>query len=181
MTSASRTQRSTKLSYAPMRAPTEPRIVLMGAQRSCRPPKPLGNAGEPGQGGGSFELAAAGEARLAARGPLTFATARAAREQGLQALARTRASGLEIDCSGITRSDSAGLAVLLDWLGAVKRAGGTLRYTRLPEGLSALGRAAILQLRERARRTGYGMRTFHDALLGCGSIPPPLAAAELGL
>ncbi len=104
-----------------------------------------GNSGEPGQGGGSFELAASGDARLAARGPLTFATARAAREQGLAALARTRASGLEIDCSGITFSDSAGLAVLLDWLGAVRRAGRTLRYTHLPEDLVALGRISELE------------------------------------
>src|SRR5437868_612547 len=57
------------------------------------------------------------------------------------------------------------------------------RYTLNPLQPSsyALGRAAILQLRERAQARGYGMRAFHDALLGCGSIPPPLAAAELGL
>jgi uncharacterized protein (DUF885 family) len=57
------------------------------------------------------------------------------------------------------------------------------RYTLNPLQPSsyALGRAAILQLRERAQRKGYGMRSFHDALLGCGSIPPSLAAAELGL
>lgn len=57
------------------------------------------------------------------------------------------------------------------------------RYTLNPLQPSsyALGRAAILDLRERARRTGYGMRRFHDALLGCASIPPALAAAELGL
>jgi uncharacterized protein (DUF885 family) len=57
------------------------------------------------------------------------------------------------------------------------------RYTLDPLQPSsyALGREAILQLRERAQRKGYGMRHFHDALLGCGSIPPPLAAVELGL
>jgi uncharacterized protein (DUF885 family) len=57
------------------------------------------------------------------------------------------------------------------------------RYTLNPLQPSsyALGRAAILDLRTRAERNGYGMRRFHDALLGCGSIPPPLVAAELGL
>ena len=57
------------------------------------------------------------------------------------------------------------------------------RYTLDPLQPSsyALGRAAILQLRDRARSSGYGMRAFHHALLGCGSIPPALAAAELGL
>jgi uncharacterized protein (DUF885 family) len=57
------------------------------------------------------------------------------------------------------------------------------RYTLNPLQPSsyALGRAAILDLRQRARRKGYGMRLFHDALLGCASIPPALAAAELEL
>jgi uncharacterized protein (DUF885 family) len=57
------------------------------------------------------------------------------------------------------------------------------RYTLNPLQPSsyALGRAAILDLRKRAQRKGYGMRAFHDALLGCGSIPPSLAAAEIGL
>jgi uncharacterized protein (DUF885 family) len=57
------------------------------------------------------------------------------------------------------------------------------RYTLNPLQPSsyALGRAAILELRARAREKGYGMRKFHDALLGCASIPPALAAAELSL
>jgi uncharacterized protein (DUF885 family) len=57
------------------------------------------------------------------------------------------------------------------------------RYTLNPLQPStyALGRAAILDLRQRAQRKGYGMRAFHDALLGCASVPPALAAAELGL
>ena len=57
------------------------------------------------------------------------------------------------------------------------------RYTLNPLQPSsyALGRAAILDLRARAQRRGYGMRRFHDALLGCASVPPALAAAELGL
>jgi len=57
------------------------------------------------------------------------------------------------------------------------------RYTLNPLQPSsyALGRAAILDLRRRAQTKGLGMRAFHDALLGCGSIPPPLAAVEIGL
>lgn len=57
------------------------------------------------------------------------------------------------------------------------------RYTLNPLQPSsyALGRAAIRDLRSRAQKKGYGMRKFHDALLGCASIPPALAAAELGL
>jgi phospholipid transport system transporter-binding protein len=104
-----------------------------------------GNSDASGVGGGAFELSAAGEARLAARGPLTFATARAAREQGLRTLAAATAHTLEVDCSGVTHADSAGLAVLLDWLGALRRAGRALRYTHLPAGLIALGRISEVE------------------------------------
>ena len=45
----------------------------------------------------------------------------------------------------------------------------------------ALGREAILALRDKARAAGWGMRVFHDRLLGAGSLPPKLLAAELGL
>ena len=57
------------------------------------------------------------------------------------------------------------------------------RYTLNPLQPSsyALGRAEILKLRQRAQRKGLGMRQFHDALLGCASIPPALAEAELDL
>ena len=89
---------------------------------------------------GPFRLVASGDGRLAAHGPLSFATARRAHQEGLASLASANGRELEIDCAGITSSDSAGLAVLLDWLAAVKRAGGGLRYRRLPSGLVALSR-----------------------------------------
>jgi phospholipid transport system transporter-binding protein len=89
---------------------------------------------------GSFQLVSSANGRFVARGPLTFATARQAREQGLHCLASAAARELEVDCGGISASDSAGLAVLLDWLGAMKRAGRALRYAHLPQDLLALGR-----------------------------------------
>ncbi|CAN5134283.1 DUF885 domain-containing protein [soil metagenome] len=57
------------------------------------------------------------------------------------------------------------------------------RYTLNPLQPSsyALGRAAILDLRRRAKRAGWGMREFHDRLLATGSLPPALAAREAGL
>jgi uncharacterized protein (DUF885 family) len=57
------------------------------------------------------------------------------------------------------------------------------RYTLTPLQPSsyALGRAAILGLRDKARAAGWGMRLFHDRLLGAGSLPPKLMAADLGL
>ena len=57
------------------------------------------------------------------------------------------------------------------------------RYTLTPTQPSsyALGRASILELRERARGKGWGMRLFHDKLLGAGSLPPKLLARDTGL
>ena len=57
------------------------------------------------------------------------------------------------------------------------------RYTLTPLQPSsyALGRAAILALRDKARAAGWGMRIFHDRLLGAGSLPPRLLAMDLGL
>ena len=95
--------------------------------------------------GGSFRLAAAADGKFVAQGPLTFATARAAREEGLRTLANDSGGASEVDCSGITQADSAGLAVLLDWLAAAKRAGHKLRYVRLPEAMVALGRISEVE------------------------------------
>jgi uncharacterized protein (DUF885 family) len=57
------------------------------------------------------------------------------------------------------------------------------RYTLTPMQPSsyALGRAAILALRDKARAGGWGMRLFHDRLLAAGSLPPKLLEVDLGL
>ncbi len=57
------------------------------------------------------------------------------------------------------------------------------RYTLNPTQPSsyALGRQAILDLRAKARAKGWGMRLFHDKLLGAGSLPPKLLARDTGL
>ena len=95
---------------------------------------------------GSFQLTAAADGRFSAAGPLVFATAVAACAQGLTLLAAGAGGEFEIDCSGVTASDSAGLAVLLEWLGAARRAGKRLRYTQLPAGLLALSRISELEV-----------------------------------
>ncbi len=52
-------------------------------------------------------------------------------------------------------------------------------YDPLQPSSYALGRDAILRMRERAKREGYGMRRFHDALLSAGSLPPKLMETEV--
>lgn len=57
------------------------------------------------------------------------------------------------------------------------------RYTLNPLQPSsyALGRASLLDLRERAKSAGWTTRQFHDRMLRGGSLPPALAAREAGL
>jgi phospholipid transport system transporter-binding protein len=96
-----------------------------------------------------FSLTAA-DGRLYAEGPLTFASARHARELGIDAIDAAADGAVLIDCQGVTAADSAGLAVLLDWLAAARAQGRTLRYAHLPQGLAALGRISeVTELLER--------------------------------
>lgn len=89
---------------------------------------------------GSFEIIAGADGRSQVRGSLTFATARAARAEGLQKFRECSARACEVDCSGISASDSAGLTVLLDWLALAKRDTRSLRYVNLPPDLLALAK-----------------------------------------
>jgi phospholipid transport system transporter-binding protein len=93
---------------------------------------------------GPFTLAA-GEGALLAEGPLTFASARHAREVGLAALARGGTGPLIVDCKGVTACDSAGLTVLIDWLAAARAQRRALRFAHLPQGLRALGRISEVE------------------------------------
>ncbi|MGH8209037.1 MAG: STAS domain-containing protein [Steroidobacteraceae bacterium] len=95
--------------------------------------------------GASFEIVASADGRSYVRGALTFTTARHAREDGLRSLKDCSASAHEVDCSGITASDSAGLTVLLDWLALAKRKGCSLHYVKLPENLLAIARISAVE------------------------------------
>jgi phospholipid transport system transporter-binding protein len=78
--------------------------------------------------------------RIAVSGELTFATARDARQIGLLVLQGSSANRIVIDCSGVTRGDSAGLAVLLDWLAWGRRRSREVLLENLPESLIAIAR-----------------------------------------
>lgn len=93
--------------------------------------------------GEAFELTIRSPERAEVRGPLIFATARHAREAGLRAL-RGAANALVIDCGSLGPTDSAGLAVLLDWLAEARHAGRQLRYEHLPENLLRLARISAV-------------------------------------
>jgi phospholipid transport system transporter-binding protein len=91
------------------------------------------------------EIAEPSSGRIVVVGALTFATAREARRLGTLALDGSRAERIVIDCGGVTRADSAGLAVLLDWLawGRLKSRPVTLEH--LPASLIAIARISEVE------------------------------------
>lgn len=78
--------------------------------------------------------------RIVVSGELTFATAREARETGTLVLEGSRAPDLVIDCASVSRADSAGLAVLLDWLAWARRKSRPMRLENLPASLVAIAK-----------------------------------------
>ena len=95
--------------------------------------------------GKAFTLTQVAPGVLKAEGALSFATARAARATGIAALAAATSGPVEIDCGAVTPADSAGLAVLLDWLAVARSTGRSLRYVNLPQSLEALARIGEVQ------------------------------------
>lgn len=78
--------------------------------------------------------------RIVVTGELTFATARDARQLGLLVLESSRAERLVVDCAAVTGADSAGLAVLLDWLAWSRRKSRPIELQNLPQSLVAIAR-----------------------------------------
>jgi phospholipid transport system transporter-binding protein len=78
--------------------------------------------------------------RIVVTGELTFASARDARQLGVLVLESSRADRIVVDCAGVTRADSAGLAVLLDWLAWGRRKSRPINLENLPASLVAIAR-----------------------------------------
>jgi phospholipid transport system transporter-binding protein len=85
------------------------------------------------------------DGRVTVTGDLTFASARDARQLGVLVLEGSRAQRIVIDCSGVTRADSAGLAVLLDWLAWGRRMKRTVSFENLPASLVAIAKISEVE------------------------------------
>jgi phospholipid transport system transporter-binding protein len=82
----------------------------------------------------SFEVQEGARSRVT--GPLDFATVTALLPLGADAIAKGQAA--VIDLAGVTASDSAGLALLIEWLSIAHGAKHPLRYENLPSQLNQL-------------------------------------------
>jgi ABC-type transporter Mla MlaB component len=105
----------------------------------------------------AFAAVSANAFRLEA--PLTFATVAALRNPGLALIASAK-SELTIDLEAVPHVDSAGLALLIDWLSTARARSCQLRYDKPGETLLSLARLSEVEpllsgcWRRRGRRSG---------------------------
>ncbi|MGA3156234.1 MAG: STAS domain-containing protein [Steroidobacteraceae bacterium] len=90
----------------------------------------------------SLESVAPAQYRLT--GAVTVANAAALRRQGLGAFAAERGE-FTIDLAAVAPIDSAGLALLIDWLAAAREHGAHLSYLHLPLPARTLARLSDVE------------------------------------
>lgn len=84
----------------------------------------------------AVEMSAPAQLRVA--GALTFRTATRAAAEGERCLSAATAQELHVDCSAVHDADSAGLAVLIDWVAWARRDGRKLHFAHLPPAIVAV-------------------------------------------
>jgi phospholipid transport system transporter-binding protein len=94
----------------------------------------------------TVDIVEASSNRFEVKGALTFATARRAREAGLRVLQGSSSrEALIVDCAGVGEADSAGLAVLLDWLATAAKQGRGIQFVHLPPGILAAAKISDVE------------------------------------
>lgn len=86
----------------------------------------------------NFELEDRGDGRFALSGEMTFDTAERILQRSEEPFEEH--TQLEIDLSGITMSDSAGLALLLEWVTWANHTVREIRFTGMPERVMAIAK-----------------------------------------
>ena len=84
------------------------------------------------------QLESVAPGRYRVKGALSFATVAGLLETSKKNFDGTPA--IEIDLSAVEHADSAGLALLIEWLRLARQAGKTLSYANLPAQLLAIAR-----------------------------------------
>lgn len=100
---------------------------------------------------GKFELADLGEGRFALSGDMSFDTA----ERILQASEEPfeQHTRIEVDLSGVKQADSAGLALLLEWITWANHTVREIRFTGMPDRVLAIAKTTEVDaLLERGER-----------------------------
>jgi phospholipid transport system transporter-binding protein len=76
--------------------------------------------------------------KIAVNSAMTFQTARRLCAAGVQCFVRDGSPVMVVDCAGVTQTDSAGLAVLIEWRRWAHQRGRHLKFVNLPEQISAI-------------------------------------------
>lgn len=86
----------------------------------------------------SANLEALGNGRFRVSGVLDAATTPALLKEGLDRFAQEQS--IDVDFAPVTESDSAGLALLIEWMRAARRQRQKLRFSNVPPQVAALAR-----------------------------------------
>jgi phospholipid transport system transporter-binding protein len=95
--------------------------------------------------GETVQVQQAAPDRMTVSGALTFATARRAYDAGLRVMRSGSTQPLHVDCAGVTHSDSAGLAVLIDWLAQGTRINRQVLFANVPPGIRAAAKISDVE------------------------------------
>lgn len=91
----------------------------------------------------AFSIAAVAPGRLEARGAMSYNTAARALTAGLNLI--PHGEPCTICLAGVTEADSAGLAVLVEWLATARKRGASVRYEGIPPQILAVARISDLE------------------------------------
>jgi len=92
-----------------------------------------------------------GDGRFALSGNMTFATAERILRESEEPFAQH--TQLEVDLSGVEKTDSAGLALLLEWITWANHTVREIRFTGMPERIIAIAETTeVEQLLTRGER-----------------------------
>jgi phospholipid transport system transporter-binding protein len=105
----------------------------------------------------SIQVREVSPGHISLRGRLAIDTARYAYERGLAIIDAASDGRIEIDCERLTKCDSAGLAVLIDWMAAARAKGQRLCVLHVPSELSAIAKISeVEEILERGVDCGKG-------------------------
>ncbi len=89
------------------------------------------------------KLESLGNGQFRVSGVLDASTAREVMEQSESRFAQSKE--IDIDLGGVGESDSAGLALLIEWLRAARHGGQVIRFANVPAQIEALARISEVE------------------------------------
>lgn len=81
------------------------------------------------------------DASYRATGDLTFTTVQGLHQAGVRMIDDADGT-ITIDLSGVERADSAGVALLVEWVRTAREAGKGIRFLRVPDQMCAIARVS---------------------------------------